>query len=440
LQKAPPDDAAKVWGDIREDLRDSLPQSTFSIWIEPLKAAGVSGDVLRLTAPEAIRAWVERRYAKAIADSAGRWYPALREVLFCEQGGQTAAGSAGESSASSAYTFDRFVIGGGNRLAHAAALSVAEAPGEAYNPLFLHGPPGLGKTHLLGAIAGYVRRQRPGLTVCHTTAEKFTAEFVAALNTTGIESFKSRYRRFDLLLIDDVQFLEGKERTAEEFFHTFNDLHDSGAQIVLSSDRPAGELSRLAERLRDRFEWGLTVSLQAPDQPTRLTVLRLLAQEQGLPVTPAVLAAIAEQAPANIRQLEGALTTAVAQASLTREALDETLVRRLPTERRNGVPPAAVDIQAAVAQHAGLNAEQLRGPQRSSHIVRARQIAMYLCRELTSSSLPAIARTFSRDHTTVLHAHRRIAAAIATEPETRATVDELHSQLTGQRQSNQPSL
>ena len=225
------------------------------------------------------------------------------------------------------HTFDRFVIGPGNRLAHAAALAVAELPGDAYNPLFLHGPPGLGKTHLLGAIAAYLRRNHPELTVHYTTAERFTSEFVAALRTEGPQRFKARYRELDALLIDDVQVLEGKQRTEEEFVHTFNALHAAGKQIVLSSDRPPQALSQLAERLRDRFQWGLCVDLDAPDLRTRVALLWRIASDAApeLP-DPAVLREIASRAPGNVRRLEGAMTRVLAFASMLSEPLSPTIV------------------------------------------------------------------------------------------------------------------
>ena len=240
------------------------------------------------------------------------------------------------------HEFDRFVIGPGNRFAHAAALAVAEAPGEAYNPLYLHGPPGLGKTHLMGAIAGYLRGHHPDLTVHYTTAERFTSEFVTALRTHGPERFKQRYRGLDALLIDDVQFLEGKERTEEEFVHTFNTLFAAGKQIVMSSDRPPGSLDRLEERLRDRFEWGLTVELEAPDLRTRVALLWRFASDavDGLP-EPDVLRQIADRAPGNVRRLEGALTRVLAVSSIYSEPLAADAVGRALGSKSAPAPPGS---------------------------------------------------------------------------------------------------
>ncbi len=265
------------------------------------------------------------------------------------------------------YTFERFVIGPGNQLAHAAALAVAEAPGEAYNPLFLHGPPGLGKTHLLGSIANYLHRHSPQLAVHYTTAESFTNEFVSSLHSAAIDGFKERYRRADVLLIDDVQFLQGKARTADEFFHTFNAFYEGGAQLVLTADRVPAELSALAERLRDRFEWGLTVPLEPPDLATRLVFLGNLAREQSESMPADALRALASKTSSNLRVLKGALTRVVARSSLTASAVTPAFVdSALPADTIAPHPPArpnARQIQEAVATKLGLSRRRHPLPQ-----------------------------------------------------------------------------
>jgi chromosomal replication initiator protein len=336
-----------------------------------------------------------------------------------------------------AYSFDRFVIGPGNRLAHGAALAVAEAPGQAYNPLFLHGPPGLGKTHLLGAIANYLHVHSPQLAVHYTTAESFTNEFVGCVRGAGIEAFKQRYRRADVLLIDDVQFLEGKASTAEEFFHTFNALYESGAQLVLTADRVPGELSRLAERLRQRFEWGLTVELEPPDLSTRLIFLANLVRERSETVGPEAVRAIASRATSSLRLLEGALTRVIALSSLTASRVTPDVVdQALPTALADPAASASTEaidvdrIQAVVADRLGVTREAILSPSRRAPVARARQLAMYLTRELTDLSLPAIAVAFNRrDHTTVIHALRRIERRQDEDPKLTVALEELSSLL-----------
>ncbi len=292
-----------------------------------------------------MRRWVTRRYPELLRAALIKSGSPFRDAILVEpEAGppERAEGAAGaqpgparHAALNSAYTFERFVIGDGNRLAHAAALAVAESPGQAYNPLFLHGPPGLGKTHLLGAIGNYLHLHSPDLVVHYTTAESFTNEFVSALQGTGIEAFKRRYRHADVLLIDDVQFLEGKARTADELFHTFNALHEAGAQLVFTADRLPGELSALAERLRQRFEWGLTAPVGPPDLSVRLIFLANLVRERGEDVAPEALRAIASRAISNLRMLEGALTRVLALSSLTASAITpEAVERALP-----GPPP-----------------------------------------------------------------------------------------------------
>jgi chromosomal replication initiator protein len=408
-----------------------VPESTFRLWLEPLQAVGADADTLYLTGPEGIRAWAERRYSSLIGQALTAAGTPLRQVTF------TAGGDGPEGTSialdgvelNPSYTFDRFVIGGGNRLAHGAALAVAEAPSEAYNPLFLHGPPGLGKTHLLAAIANYLRANAPGLSVRYTTAESFTNEFVGALKSAGAEAFKARYRDIDVLLIDDVQFLEGKPATEEEFFHTFNALYESGSQLVLSADRIPSELSTLASRLRDRFEWGLTVPVEPPNLATRLTVLRRLVQEAGIEIADAdALGELANRIDANVRQLHGALTRVVAHASLMARPLSSELIAEVIPRGRSAQATSVEEIQQRVAEGFGISRAELVGSSRAATPLRARHVAIFLTRELTDLSLPQIGRLYGgRDHSTVLNSLRRVEAGLADDSELAERVQDLRS-------------
>ncbi|WP_461013830.1 chromosomal replication initiator protein DnaA [Streptomyces daliensis] len=317
------------------------------------------------------------------------------------------------------YLFDTFVIGASNRFAHAAAVAVAEAPAKAYNPLFIYGESGLGKTHLLHAIGHYARSLYPGTRVRYVSSEEFTNEFINSIRDGKADTFRKRYRDMDILLVDDVQFLADKESTQEEFFHTFNTLHNANKQIVLSSDRPPKALVTLEDRLRNRFEWGLITDVQPPELETRIAILRKKAVQEQLNAPPEVLEFIASRISRNIRELEGALIRVTAFASLNRQPVDlgltEIVLKDLIPGGEDATPEiTATDIMAATADYFGLTVDDLCGSSRSRVLVTARQIAMYLCRELTDLSLPKIGGQFGgRDHTTVMHADRKIRALMA---------------------------
>ena len=419
---------ASLWEDVQRHLRAAVPESTFRIWLEPLRPIGGQGDTLFVAAPDGIRTWVERRYASLLREALASAESPFAEVRLAAPGEERRATQATGVDLNPNYSFERFVIGAGNRLAHAAALAVAETPSEAYNPLFLHGPPGLGKTHLLGAIANYLRVNAPGLGVRYTTAEGFTNEFVAAMRTSGAEQFKARYRDLDVLLVDDVQFLEGKQHTEEEFFHTFNALYEGGSQLVLSADRLPSELSALASRLRDRFEWGLSLPVDPPDLPTRLTVLRRLAREAGLDaVDGEALYELARRVDTNVRKLHGALTKVIAHASLTAKPLSAELIGELLPSRQGSSQPTTVEqIQERVAEAFGLSRAELVGSSRAATPLRARQVAILLTREATDLSLPQIGRLYGgRDHTTVLNALRRAETTLSGDDDLAQLVAQL---------------
>ncbi|MCX5110772.1 chromosomal replication initiator protein DnaA [Streptomyces sp. NBC_00378] len=317
------------------------------------------------------------------------------------------------------YLFDTFVIGASNRFAHAAAVAVAEAPAKAYNPLFIYGESGLGKTHLLHAIGHYARSLYPGTRVRYVSSEEFTNEFINSIRDGKGDTFRKRYRDVDILLVDDIQFLASKESTQEEFFHTFNTLHNANKQIVLSSDRPPKQLVTLEDRLRNRFEWGLTTDVQPPELETRIAILRKKAVQEQLNAPPEVLEFIASRISRNIRELEGALIRVTAFASLNRQPVDlgltEHVLKDLIPGGEDSAPEiTATAIMASTADYFGLTVDDLCGTSRSRVLVTARQIAMYLCRELTDLSLPKIGAQFGgRDHTTVMHADRKIRALMA---------------------------
>ncbi|MET8814514.1 chromosomal replication initiator protein DnaA [Streptomyces sp. NPDC004549] len=331
------------------------------------------------------------------------------------------AGGPGEPTArlNPKYLFDTFVIGASNRFAHAAAVAVAEAPAKAYNPLFIYGESGLGKTHLLHAIGHYARSLYPGTRVRYVSSEEFTNEFINSIRDGKGDSFRKRYREMDILLVDDIQFLADKESTQEEFFHTFNTLHNANKQIVLSSDRPPKQLVTLEDRLRNRFEWGLITDVQPPELETRIAILRKKAVQEQLNAPPEVLEFIASRISRNIRELEGALIRVTAFASLNRQPVDlgltEIVLKDLIPGGEDSAPEiTATDIMAATADYFGLTVDDLCGTSRGRALVTARQIAMYLCRELTDLSLPKIGAQFGgRDHTTVMHADRKIRALMA---------------------------
>src|SRR6201995_4202973 len=331
-----------------------------------------------------------------------------------------ASSDANSISLNRRYTFDTFVIGASNRFAHAATLAIAEAPARAYNPLFIWGESGLGKTHLLHAAGNYAQRLFPGMRVKYVSTEEFTNDFINSLRDDRKASFKRSYRDIDVLLVDDIQFIEGKEGIQEEFFHTFNTLHNANKQIVISSDRPPKQLATLEDRLRTRFEWGLITDVQPPELETRIAILRKKAQMDRLDVPDDVLELIASSIERNIRELEGALIRVTAFASLNKTPIDKSLaeiVLRDLIADVNSIQIGTAGIMAATAEYFDTTVEELRGPGKTRALAQSRQIAMYLCRELTDLSLPKIGQAFGRDHTTVMYAEKKIRGEMAQRRE-----------------------
>jgi len=436
-------DVQHAWRRIREEMRGAVGESTWQLWLEPLVARQVDGDTLVIEAPAESRAWVEASFSRLLAACAKAVLGARACVRVVGPGADPTVAARAPRVFTGAelnprFTFDQFVIGDANRLAHAAALAVAEMPGLAYNPVFICGPPGLGKTHLLHSIGNYLAEHGDGLTVLYTTVEAFTDHFVGALHTGALEAFKAAYRGVDVLLVDDVQFLQSKARTEQEFFHTFNALHGAGAQLVLTSDRLPRDLDALEDRLRERFEAGLVTDVRPPDLGTRRTILRKRVQQDALEgIEPAAVDLIAERVDSNIRALEGALIRVVAYGSLTGRAVTPDLAAEVLAGLYPGARPhrfTVREIQQHTCEAFGLSMDDLLSTSRAAPVTWPRQVAMYLARELTDQTLPAIGRAFGgRNHTTVMHACRRTAERMATDREAYDTVRRLTAELGGSR-------
>jgi chromosomal replication initiator protein len=425
-----------AWREISAELRRMVGEPTYDIWLAPVQAKALDGTVLRLEAPPATRSWVSKRFGRILESCARAVLGSSVTVSFAEE-----AGARGRSDAHAAptgatvierfnprYSFDQYIIGHGNRLAHAAALAVAEYPGQAYNPLFLHAAPGLGKTHLLHAIGNYVMAFGGGASVRYATIESFTNHFIAALGSRSLDGFKRAYRDADVLLIDDVQFLASKAKTEEEFFHTFNALYETGRQLVLTCDRLPAELVAVEERLRERFEAGLVANIQPPDFATRVAILRKRALLDGLDLgCDAVFELIAERVPDNVRALEGALIRIVAYHSLTDSRVDLDLATAVLDEMYPSSPPVGAEatipaIQSAVASYYELTVAELLSAVRVPRVAWPRQVAIHLARKLTDASLNVIASEFGRSHATVVHACRRVEESMRASDEVVAEI------------------
>jgi chromosomal replication initiator protein len=434
--------ADALWVEISSRLRDALNDSTYTTWFADAEPGSLDEEAFVLLVPnDFTRDWIEGHFRglleAIVRDGLGGERAVrivVRELPAAPEAHTPAQPVRSLEGLNPKYTFDSFVIGSSNRFAHAAALAVAEAPAQAYNPLFIYGGTGLGKTHLLQAVAAYVTEHTGDLSACYVTSETFMNDFINSLRDKRIEGFKQRYRHYDVLLIDDIQFFEHKERIQEEFFHTFNSLYEARRQIVISSDRPPRAIATLESRLRSRFEWGLITDIQPPDLETRIAILRKKVKTDAIHVPDTqVLTFIAGRISTNIRELEGALTRVVAFSSLTGRPMTVELAQEVLKDvfPQGEMPEISIEqIQQTVVERFSMSLQELTGDRRSQQIVYPRQVAMYLCRELTDSSLPKIGKKFGgRDHTTVIHATSKIAKLIQEDRNVYNLVQELTARI-----------
>ncbi|WP_426350966.1 chromosomal replication initiator protein DnaA [Alloiococcus sp. CFN-8] len=442
-----------LWDKTLNILRGELTEVSYNTWIKSCEPLSVSNDTIRLGVPnDFTKEIIESRYkdlvANAIKQVSSKKYnivfatfseEAIEEQAKIDEKKEKPKNSVVVNDEMSAtlnpkYTFDSFVIGNSNRFAHAASLAVAESPARAYNPLFIYGGVGLGKTHLMHAIGHYVLQTNPKAKVVYVSSEKFTNELINSIRHDKNEEFRNKYRNVDILLIDDVQFIAGKESTQEEFFHTFNALHDANKQIILSSDRPPKEIPTLEDRLRSRFEWGLIADMQPPDFETRMAILKKKADVENLNIANEVMVYIATKIKSNIRELEGALIRIVAFSSLTNREITVDLASEALKDIISNKQTKAITIdiiQEVVANFYNLRLEELKSQRRTRNVAFPRQIAMYLARKLTDLSLPKIGEEFGgRDHTTVIHAYEKISEEIKTNEALENVIKDLTKKLT----------
>lgn len=430
-------------------MEQKVSKPSFETWLKQTRANEIEKDTIIITAPnEFARDWLEGRYSDLIAETLeditgtklfvkfiipqnqlDDEFSIEKEIKKVPKETNSSNGDIPKSMLNPKYTFDTFVIGSGNRFAHAASLAVAEAPAKAYNPLFIYGGVGLGKTHLMHAIGHYVIDHNPNAKVVYLSSEKFTNEFINSIRDNKAVHFRNKYRNVDVLLIDDIQFLAGKEQTQEEFFHTFNALHEESKQIVISSDRPPKEIPTLEDRLRSRFEWGLITDITPPDLETRIAILRKKAKAENLDIPNEVMLYIANQIDTNIRELEGALIRVVAYSSLINQDMNADLAAEALKDIIPNSKPKVLtimDIQKAVGEQFDVKLDDFKAKKRTKSVAFPRQVAMYLARELTDASLPKIGTEFGgRDHTTVLHAHEKISKMLGNDQDLQKKVQDI---------------
>lgn len=444
-------DLNNLWEKTLNIIKSELSEVSFNTWIKSCQPISMSNTSIKISVPNSFTQDIlNKRYKDLVANSIKAVCSKLYDIEFVilsdtsdkenlkiksdKPTKSIIVNDEMSSTLNPKYTFNSFVIGNSNRFAHAASLAVAEAPAKAYNPLFIYGGVGLGKTHLMHAIGHYILESNPNAKVVYVSSEKFTNELINAIKDDKNEEFRSKYRNVDVLLIDDVQFIAGKERTQEEFFHTFNALHDANKQIILSSDRPPKEIPTLEDRLRSRFEWGLIADIQVPDFETRMAILKKKADVENLNVANDVMGYIASKIKSNIRELEGALIRIIAYSSLTNREVSVDLATEALKDiisKKQGKHVTIDAIQDVVASYYNLRIEDLKSQRRTRSVAYPRQIAMYLSRKLTDMSLPKIGEEFGgRDHTTVIHAYEKISENLKTDDTLQHTVNNITKKLT----------
>lgn len=440
-----------IWQSVLDVIRERVDATKYETWFEPLKLLSVTGDTIRVAVPNRfVRAWLLEHYHPLILDTLRRLTGMPYQVTYVVQevvetpappdtartmpSLSTPVAGNGQTAFNPRFTFETFVVGSSNEFAHAACLAVARHPARTYNPLFIYGDVGLGKTHLLHAIGHYVHQANPHLAACYVSSEKFLNDLVGALSHDRMDEFRNRYRKNDVILVDDVQFLIGKERTQEEFFHTFNVLYNANKQIVLTSDKLPKDMVGLEKRLRSRFEWGLIADLQAPDLETKIAILKKKAEYMQMPLPDDVAWLIGRRLRGDVRKLEGALNVITAYTSVTGQEITVGLVQNLIGElsETEDKPITIPDIERVVADHYRLKGALLRSKKRNKDVAHARHVAMYLARTLTPASLPQIGKNFGgRDHTSVLHAYNKIKGMVDDDWRFKEEVDQLIRVLQG---------
>ncbi|HWP95592.1 MAG TPA: chromosomal replication initiator protein DnaA [Syntrophomonadaceae bacterium] len=421
-------DYAAIWSKVLHAIKEEIDPGSYDIWFSMLNYYSFRNDTLYVKVPNSLtKEWIESRYLDTILNKLRSFSHQNISVDMITE--SPAEKDAGFAPLNARYTFDTFVVGNSNRFAHAACFAVGESPSRAYNPLFIYGGVGLGKTHLMQAIGHHILLKHSDFSVVYVSSEQFTNELISSIKDDNTSGFRNKYRNIDVLLIDDIQFLAGKERTQEEFFHTFNTLYEANKQVVISSDRPPRNIPTLEDRLRSRFEWGLITDIQPPDLETRIAILRKKAQAENLNIPFDVLDYIANYIDSNIRELEGALVRLVAYVTLTHKNLNlatasEALKDILPPPRPRKI--TIESIQKTVAKHYDLDIVELLSKKRNKQVVFPRQVAMYLCRRLTDASYPQIGDQFgSRDHTTVIHSTDKIEKQLDIDRDLAITVEKL---------------